>query len=94
MLLLVTLFAVWLGWQLKIVNHRREILRWLHAHGRQAMESNNGTRDRPDLSPSRWRQWMGDGHVELIIFDIDVYNPTWEECQRIEEAFPESEIVS
>ena len=74
MLLVVTVFAVWLGWELKFIRKRQAMIRQLRAGGSTA-ESTEELRRSPDgtYRPKAaaatipfWRRWLGDEPVALI----------------------------
>ena len=96
----VTVFGVWLGWQLKIVSERKAILNELRAAGKpisgmieaiQAVEAEIGSI--PGLNHcqvSRLRRWLGDESVFRLFIPVGA-NP--ELIHRTEIAFPEASLV-
>jgi hypothetical protein len=76
---LVTVFAVWLGWELSYIRERRAWTR-----------ENQALLDAPPLEDVRipaWRVWLGDEPVAgLVILD----NWTDDEWRRVKYLFPEA----
>ena len=82
----VTLLAVWMGWQAHIVRHRKEMLDWMIARQWAVVELG------PDQSPSLpWhRRLMGDRELSIVIPD----HGTHENQQEVQAAFPKARILA
>ncbi len=94
----VTLFAVWLGWELKFIRERNSLRDWIDANG-FACTAAEASPDLPpgeqlfDPSPRRvsipmWRQWLGDEAIAYI--GIGKQSPTHENWQNAKRLFPEA----
>ena len=80
---LVTLSAMWLGWQVHVVQHRKEVLAWMKERQWAVFESAPGT---PSSLP--WhRRLLGDTELSFVI-----PNGTPEEQQTVRAAFPEARM--
>src|SRR5258708_29393721 len=82
----VTLLAVWMGWQAHIVRHRKEMLDWMIARQWAVVELG------PDQSPSLpWhRRLMGDRELSIVVTG----HGTPEDQQEVQAAFPEARILA
>ena len=99
LLVVVTVFCVWLGWEMHIVRGRRQALRWVEQNG----GSHFGEEDRSRLSGfynvnnvippvdsiSTIRRWLGDRLIDRIIMPKTAVP---EDFDRVRKFFPASEI--
>jgi hypothetical protein len=98
MLVVVTAFAVWLGWELKSIRDRKAMLEWINDNG-FACTATEASPDLPpdkrlfDPSPRRvtipfWRRWLGDEAIAYIgIGKKAPDSATWKTVARL---FPEA----
>ena len=79
MFLMVTVVAVWLGWELKFIRERQA---WLRENASLVDVS-----DESDAHIPWWRKWLGDEPVPAIVFP-----PDWtdEDCANVARLFPEA----
>lgn len=96
----VTVFGIWLGWQLNVVRHRREMAKAMDEANvfltssprvRQAIldyYARNPERPRKSLSIPYYRRWLGDEATFLIAVSWTPY-----EVDQVAEVFPEAEVV-
>ena len=64
---LMTVFAVWLGWELKYIRERKEFLAWVES--KLATEANHTFMIDPLAVPAEipvWRRWLGDKPRDAI----------------------------
>ncbi|HEY4310229.1 MAG TPA: hypothetical protein VGN12_12330 [Pirellulales bacterium] len=81
--LVVTAFAIWLGWELSFIRQRQA---WLRVHDSWGLDSQNFQSAVP-----RWRLIMGDTNVHWILLPLDV---TQEELAEANRLFPEAGSIS
>lgn len=92
MLLLVTAFAIWMGWGLKFVRDRKAFLRWLDDtggfYGPRALIDDP---QQPNIA--QWRVWLGDfGIIAIGIGKAHEHDPHKEaEARRL---FPEAQVFT
>ena len=105
LLVVVTLFALWLGWELKIVRERKAVLEWVKANKGATWFAKYGTATTMKMKPAPkfhnpkavdvapripfWRSWLGDEAV--YCFEL----PFPEEAgsrERVLRSFPEAQI--
>jgi hypothetical protein len=96
LLIAVTIFCVWLGWQVRTVHNRRAVLRDVVAAGGRhgALESSAPDRFAVGKEYDRFRvsairRLFGDETQFEIVFDTE---PSDELRARVEQAFPESYV--
>jgi hypothetical protein len=70
MFVVVTVLAVWLGWEVKLVRDRSDFLVWCH-EGNVAAGLERGwtaypSRNVPAPAIPFWRRWLGDESVHAI----------------------------
>lgn len=94
----LTIFAIWLGWEMNAIRERNE---WRQANVtrfseqprqpryRGAMYSDWYTSPRQKYFPT-WRTWLGDSPVTYIGFPQDATN---KEVEQAISLFPEAEVV-
>jgi hypothetical protein len=98
MFVVVTVFAVWLGWELKFIRDRKAMVDWINYNG-FACTAAEASPDLPpdkillDPSPRRvtiafWRRWLGDEAVAYI--GISTRAPDSENWQAAARLFPEA----
>lgn len=80
MFVVVTVFAVWLGWELKFVNARRNF----PGTALMSRETEEGQH------PPFWRRWLGDEAVSAWYFPNNAPDDL---LSRARELFPESRII-
>jgi hypothetical protein len=94
----VTVFGIWLGWQLHFVTRRKQAINWLEEAGGLAIHS-SWVRDDPSLARDRpdvlnwpqlpfWRRWLGDETIVEIWIPKDAYNEA--NIARLAKCFPEA----
>ena len=84
MLLLVTAFAIWLGWELKFIRDRKHMAEWLDANGGLAS-------DDPNKEISLVRRALGDLSYSHVFLGPKA---TPEEADAIRKLFSEAMVVS
>ena len=99
MFVVVTIFGVWLGWQLKIVRERKAVLAEIKRTEKSqfdddyiGLESEFDPDDRVDLESARisfGRRLLGDESCLFLALPKSL-DPQW--IERAEAAFPEAEI--
>ena len=96
LLLAVTVFCVWLGWQANVVRERNAMRRWISNRG-GAIDPNDfswigqGMYQPTQLGePSLARRLLGDKRVSFVYLPSDQVG----EARRVREVFPDAEIVS
>ncbi|HEY1602474.1 MAG TPA: hypothetical protein VGG64_22920 [Pirellulales bacterium] len=87
MFLLTTIFAIWLGCELKIIRDRSAMRKWINENGGSAMMQ----KDTRDWLPgketiSAIRIWLGDGTISMLSMPPNA-NITMK--RRIQALFPE-----
>ena|GEM_PF-3510493 len=89
MFVAVTLFAIWLGWDLRTIRERKSVKQWIEANGgdcRTLPEMKGYPGGLPDESLSAWQRWLGGESI----FYITLPRMTTEaDCSRIKNAFAE-----
>ena len=97
LLLLVTVFAVWLGWELHFVRERQAVVELAAECGGNAVtcaemealcEEQGATVYKPAVIPF-WRHWLGDAAVEAFRVPSDAPKQL---LDRVAQAFPESQV--
>jgi hypothetical protein len=88
MLVIVTLFAIWLGWELKYIRDRKEAKIWLLENGGYCVPEHLD-RHIFGSSISFWRNLLGDAAIEEVVFGRDT--PSSEQS-RFAQLFPEAEV--
>ena len=85
MLLLLTVFAVWLGWELSFIRQRQA---WLRENA-PLVEGVPSPRPAPKAALFPWRHWLGNNEVPLI-WDRGV----WSDAERagVVRLFPEANL--
>ena len=90
MFVVVTVFAVWLGWELKFIRDRKALRNWLAANGGGVTVQNpkgfDGDYYHEVVAIPFWRSWMGD--EPIAYFDAPPLSRA--EIERLTKAFPES----
>jgi hypothetical protein len=88
----VTVFAVWLGWELKFIRDRKVFLKWVDetsgSYGTKsewAIRPNNPFSNTPDVA--KWRRWLGDDATIAITLGPGY---TKDEAARMWRLFPEA----
>lgn len=84
MLVVVTVFAVWLGWELKFVRERKAFLDW-------TIEERHIIRfthfDGPAPAVPFWRRWLGDAPVQSVMLP---HGSSEADLIRAQSLFPEA----
>jgi hypothetical protein len=82
----VTVFGVWLGFQLKTVRDRRDLTDWLSDH--------NGLTDvsKDQTKIAIWRRWMGDRAFDTVLLDRHARMPKGVDLVYIRDTFPEARL--
>jgi hypothetical protein len=86
MFVVVTLIALWLGWELRFVRERQT---WLREHGALTVKVGPNPSYVPKKVIAPWRIWMGDSYVPQITFPKD-----WSDQDRARPTrlFPEAHL--
>jgi hypothetical protein len=88
LLIAVTIFCVWLGWQVQIVRERKACLRWIAINNHQFAEPLSPSPPRYALS---WhRRMLGDSGLMLLILRAEI---TDADLKRLQRAFPEATVL-
>jgi hypothetical protein len=87
MFVVVTLFALWLGWELNYVRERHATRKWIVDSGGVVIL---GT-DQREIAPGIvripfWRRWLGDYAVGMVVLKSDA---TPREIEGAKAIFPE-----
>ncbi|MBI2825907.1 MAG: hypothetical protein HYX69_14575 [Planctomycetia bacterium] len=93
MFLLVTLFALWLAWELNFIHERQAFLAWVdrkNAEVTNAWFMVNPPRVPPATIPF-WRRWLGDTAVDTVELPP---NSTAADRDRAKALFPEADVTS
>ena len=90
LLVAVTIFCVWLGWQVSIVRERKAVKQLLLEHGDKLFDAVVlGPGDtRWPATPSRFRGWLGD----TVNFRVFAHDLSEAEFDRVCRAFPEADV--
>lgn len=95
---LVTIFALWLGWEVKFIHERQAIRAWLReGNGWEVTwEDYKNTPSPPGRAAGDptmqipiWRKWLGDEPIALLGFEPSA---TPADRARVKQLFPEAEI--
>ena len=93
MLIAVTIFAVWLGWEGRVVRNRYALRRQIEESGGQLVSTtdynNFAISGESTTHISFWRRWLGDEAVEGVILGSEA---TQQNVTDARSAFPESKI--
>jgi hypothetical protein len=93
MFVVVTAFALWLGWELQFIRQRRAARQdFLHRGG--MCDVNAGLFrywTMPEKTIPFWRRWMGDKVTNNFVVSQDSHL-TKEEIKNIERLFPEASV--
>jgi hypothetical protein len=96
MFVVVTVFAVWLAWELKAVRDRRDFLALIDAVDLAESKPMFSVflEDRPPLSATPgtipfWRLWLGDKPIEKIHLPL---NWSHEQLEKTRSMFPEARV--
>ena len=88
MFVVVTVFAVLLGWELKFIEQRDEFREWLlNSRGDFRFRGNTPQSVTDDIPI--WRAWLGDTSCSLIMLG---HNPTPAQLEKAHKLFPEAEV--
>ena len=92
MFVMVTVVAVWLGWELTFVRERRTALEWLKKNGGFVVsvaetKNNQVPPPEPVNEIPIWRRWLGD---EAMYFVVPPDNATEDDLSRFQRLFPEA----
>lgn len=100
----VTLFAAWLGWEMKYIRSRASFLvehdcRSISPHeqlspgsnGRFHFDATGRLVLFPDASVAFWRRWLGDTPSQYVILPRMAYAANREQAQSL---FPEAEVIT
>jgi hypothetical protein len=87
MLVLVTVFAAWLGWELSFVRERKATRRWLVENEWRVLHPTYGGVEPSDFTIPKWRVWMGDEPIAIIISPEAV---TVRDLERVRNLFREA----
>jgi hypothetical protein len=102
MLLLVTVFAVWLAWELNYIRARRAARSTFHGsstNGRVGISTRMWNQPAPpgaltkgfsDAHIPFWRTWLGDEAITLVMIVTDDAKPEYE---RMTYLFPEAVVT-
>ncbi|HEY2841704.1 MAG TPA: hypothetical protein VGJ26_21265 [Pirellulales bacterium] len=85
----VTAFAVCLGWELSIVRERQAVKQWIESNGGECWTLQEFAKFPGQLSDETvppWRRWMGDDSVFVVQVPKKF---TSDECDRIKRAIRE-----
>jgi hypothetical protein len=83
MLLLVTVFGVWLGWELNFIRERQA---WIRDNEQALMPKPGSTRE---ASIPWWRNSLGDRAIPSILVAMDA---SAQEREQLQSLFPEAEV--
>jgi hypothetical protein len=94
LLLMVTVFCIWLGYENHIVRTRLAV-------GTEASQRGftfttippDVLSDRPPAKLFFVRRWLGDEPVDVIGYNLPFWNSTREEAERLRRYFPEAQAV-
>jgi hypothetical protein len=96
LLVLVTVFAIWLGWELKFIRDRKNFLALLNEYEAAELKDGGFTAwintpvfDEPTLP--FWRPWMGDYPRGVVLLPG---NTTEEHLQMARRLFPEAKYFA
>lgn len=90
----LTLFGVWFGLQVKWIQKRRDTLRWIKAHGGQEISYESIVYLVGDpLPPPKPVPWSLRMLGEPSVYNISIINGTDETVQRVKSLFPEAENI-
>jgi hypothetical protein len=97
MFVVVTVFAVWLGWELKFVRERDKSRRWIVENGGDISSiiamTVDGSANVHFESPANlpfWRRWMGDELIGSIWLAAE---PSEADIRRLRRQFPEAKVI-
>jgi hypothetical protein len=93
--IVVTVVAVWLGWELRFVQNRKTMRRWLNENEWGVMAAVNPrdaivVQDFSNVTIPIWRNWMGDEPIALIALPD---HRSKEREQAVRDLFPEATIA-
>jgi hypothetical protein len=89
MFAVITVFGVWLGWQLKIVRDRHAVFEWIEINGGAYWTpASQQLREEPGLTPMSktvpiWRSWLGDEPIEGVHMPLESTDSEFAGVQRI-----------
>lgn len=101
----ITLFAVWLGWEMKFIRARQAMHRWFEDNNwcceattdmwdagielHATSYSYSDIQNRVAVAIPFWRRWLGDDRYEYILYPRDAQTDDIELAKRL---FPEADI--
>jgi hypothetical protein len=91
MFVALTLFAVWLGWELKCIRERRAFIDWLRTSSVNGFTRGEVIENAAFNEPQRipvWRQWLGDKSFQMVV----LHDVTVEDGRTALRLFPEARI--
>jgi hypothetical protein len=99
MFLMVTVLAVWLGWELKFIRERRDFLALLDRYRMAEIEAARGravstavlTPSYEDAIVPFWRRWLGDEAQSVILLPG---NTSETHLQQARSLFPEAKYFA
>jgi hypothetical protein len=84
---MVTVFALWLGWELKFISERRAIHKWVvDSGGVTVLGTDQHEIARGIVHIPFWRRWLGDYAVGMVKLEA---HATPADVKRVKAAFPE-----
>ena len=90
----VTIFAVWLGWELSFIRQRKQYIEWVVTNGgfvsspEEMQRSSNPSRPNAARIPF-WRSWLGDHPIGgIAIPDLDISEN--DKMKAADRLFPEA----
>lgn len=84
MFVVVTVVAVWLGWEMRFVSHRKA---WLREHP-AALQGWVGYPDAVTIPA--WRRWAGDAAIPALVWQDEW---TKDDLETMHYLFPEAHVV-
>ena len=90
---LLTIGCLWLGWNVRIVNQRRDMLGDIRSRGAETIEwmANGGVVVFSDSEISWTRQLLGDLNIAFVYLPSAEFSSY--EAQRIQDVFPEAVLL-
>ena len=69
MFVVVTVLALWLGWELKFIRERQKMRQWLFDHDGAAGTAWDAGMAEDAVKIPVWRRWLGDEPTALVALD-------------------------
>jgi hypothetical protein len=87
MFVAVTLFALWLGWELRFIRERHAVHKWVvDSGGVIILGTDQREIARGIVQIPFWRRWLGDFAVGMVVLKSDA---TPADIERAKAAYPE-----